>query len=64
MKVSIDDVRAMARVQNLNIPENELDNVATRLSTWLTAMEQIEGELGEKMHYTDPIPPVFPREEY
>ena len=40
MEVSIDDVRAMARVQNLNIPENELDNVATRLSTWLTLVRR------------------------
>ncbi|TGG94272.1 hypothetical protein E4656_08895 [Natronospirillum operosum] len=64
MKVTLDDVRTLARLQQLQIPDNELENVATRLSTWLTAMEQIEAELGEAMNNVDPIPPVFPREEY
>lgn len=64
MRISIEEIRAMARVQQLTIPEDELDNVATRLSTWLTAMEQIEEEMGSTLDHTDPIPPVFPREEY
>lgn len=64
MKVTIDEVRTLARLQHLEIPEGELDNVATRLSTWLTAMEQIEDELGAAINDVDPIPPVFPREEY
>ena len=64
MKVSIEDVQTLARIQQLNIPESELENVAIRLSTWLTAMEQIEAELGDQLLNVDPIPPVFPREEY
>lgn len=64
MKITTKEIQTMARVQNLNIPKDELDNVATRLSTWLTAMEQIEAELGAEMDAVDPIPPVFPREEY
>lgn len=64
MQFSTEDIKVLARMQQLNIPEEELDNVATRLSTWLTAMEQIEAELGEQLHQIDPIPPVFPREEY
>ena len=64
MEVSIEQVRVLSALQGLKIPEAELNNVAIRLSTWLTAMEQIEAEMGPQMNAVDPIPPVFPREEF
>ncbi|MCE8024370.1 MULTISPECIES: hypothetical protein [Halomonadaceae] len=64
MNLSIEQVKVMAQLQGLTIPDDELSNIATRLSTWLTAMEQIEAELGDQMNAVDPIPPVFPREEF
>lgn len=64
MELSIEQIRVLSEVQRLKIPEEELNNVAIRLSTWLTAMEQIEAEMGSRMNEVDPIPPVFPREEF
>lgn len=64
MELSIEQVRMLSELQGLRLPEAELKNVAIRLSTWLTAMEQIEVEMGELMNAVDPIPPVFPREEF
>jgi Asp-tRNA(Asn)/Glu-tRNA(Gln) amidotransferase C subunit len=64
MELSKQQVKVLTEVQGLTIPDEELDNIATRLSTWLTAMEQIEAELGDEMNLVDPIPPVFPREEF
>jgi hypothetical protein len=63
MIVSKDLVRSLCDMQGFTVPESELDNVAIRLSTWLSAMEQIEAELGDSIHTVDPIPPVFPRED-
>jgi hypothetical protein len=58
MKISIDYVRAVAAAQGMTIPEDELENIRNRLTTWLAAMDQIEAELGEVMSRVDPIPPV------
>jgi hypothetical protein len=54
----------MADAIGLEIPEADLNNVMLRLSTVLTAMEQIERELGAEMDKTEPIPPVYPHEEF
>jgi hypothetical protein len=51
-------------MQGLKIPEADMENVAIRLSTWLTAMEQIEAEIGDQINAAEPIPPVYPREEF
>jgi len=64
MEVTIEQVRVLSELQGLKLPEEDLNNVALRLSTWLTAMEQIEAEMGLQMNDVDPIPPVFPREEF
>jgi hypothetical protein len=64
MQVTIDQTRAMLQMQRLAIPETDIAEVALRLSTWLTALEEIEAELGEAMNAVDPVPPVFPREEF
>ena len=64
MELNIEQVRVLSELQGLKLPEEDLNNVAIRLSTWLTAMEQIEAEMGSQMNTVDPIPPVFPREEF
>ena len=64
MELSIEQVRMLSELQGLRLPEKDLMNVAIRLSTWLTAMEQIEEEMGDQMNAVDPIPPVFPREDF
>lgn len=64
MNFTKDQVRELARAVSLEIPEADLNNVALRLSTLLTEMESIERELGPEMDRTEPIPPVYPREEF
>jgi hypothetical protein len=58
MKITIDYVRAFASAQRLSIPEDELENIQNRLTTWLAAMDEIEAQLGDAMSKVDPIPPV------
>jgi hypothetical protein len=50
-------------MQGLHVPESEMENVAIRLSTWMSAMEQIEADMGALIQTVDPIPPVFPKED-
>ncbi len=64
MKLTRDDVRTLARTIDLDIPEDDLNIIAIRLSSLLEAMVQIEAELGAEMDKTDPIPPVFPQEDF
>lgn len=64
MQLTKQQVREMARIINLEIPEADLENVRLRLSTLFTSMEEIERELGREMDKTDPIPPVYPHEEF
>lgn len=54
----------IARIVELEIPEVDLDNVMLRLSAMLAAMDEIERELGPVMDQTEPVPPVFPHEEF
>lgn len=61
MKVTEDQVRVLLEIQALRVPESDLGEIALRLSTWLSALEEIEMEMGDKMDEVDPIPPVFPR---
>ncbi len=64
MDLTTEDIRNLARTINLDIPEKDLNTVALRLSSLLTTMEEVEAELGEEMDRVDPIPPVFPREDF
>jgi hypothetical protein len=63
MNITKKQVRMMSQIQGLTLPKAELGSVAARLSTWLTAMEQIEAELGDQMNLVDPIPPIRPHED-
>jgi hypothetical protein len=57
-------VRAMAELVGFEIPQAELGPIAIRLSELLSAMNEIENELGPEMDLVDPVPPVFPREDW
>lgn len=63
MELTREQVRAMAKAVDLEIPEDDLNNVVLRLAAALTAMEGIERELGAAMDKTEPVPPVRPQEE-
>ena len=62
MNLTPQQTREMAQMIGLDIPEADLEGVALRLSSLLTAMEAIEVELGAAMDKTEPIPPVYPHE--
>ena len=64
MKLTRDQVKVLAAAVHLEIPEQDLDNVTIRVSALLSAMEQIEAELGREMDAVEPLPPVFPREDF
>ena len=64
MNLTEDDIRNMSRAINLNIPESDLNTVALRLSALLSVMEEVEKDFGPEMDEVDPIPPVYPREEF
>jgi len=64
MTLTRDQVKVLAAAVNLEIPEPDLDNVAIRVSALLSAMEKIEVELGSEMDAVEPLPPVFPREDF
>jgi hypothetical protein len=63
MIVSKELVKSLCEMQGLHVPAAEMDNVAIRLSTWMSAMEQIEADMGALIQTVDPIPPVFPKED-
>jgi Asp-tRNA(Asn)/Glu-tRNA(Gln) amidotransferase C subunit len=64
MELTREDIRNLARTIDLDIPEGDLNTVALRLSSLLTLMNRIEEELGDELDKVDPIPPVYPREEF
>lgn len=64
MSLTRDQVRVLAAAVDLEIPEKDLDNVTIRVAALLSAMERIEAELGEQMDSVEPLPPVFPREDF
>jgi hypothetical protein len=64
MAITREQLVGMARSVRLEIPEADLENVILRLSAMLEAMEAIERELGLAMDGTEPVPPVYPHEEF
>lgn len=64
MEITKEQLIAMAKAISLEIAETDLENVRVRLSTLLTEMEGIERELGAEMDTVEPVPPVYPREEF
>jgi hypothetical protein len=64
MKLTREQVKALAVAVDLEIPEKDLDNVTIRVASLLSAMEGIEAELGEEMNKVEPLPPVFLGEDF
>ena len=64
MELTTEQLPAMAGAIGLDIPEADRENVRLRLSTLLSEMEIIERELGREMERTEPVPPVYPHEEF
>lgn len=64
MMLTKEQVLEMAKAVRLEIPDDEINAVAIRLSGFLTAMEEIEKELGDELTKVDPIPPVYPHEDF
>jgi hypothetical protein len=64
MELTKEQLRALAAAIGLEIPEKDSENVRLRLSGLLTEMEAIELELGREMDRTEPVPPVFPHEDF
>ncbi len=59
-----EQTQALALIAGLDIPEQDLDSVTLRLSALLDSMCEIEAELGAEMDAVEPLPPVFPREDF
>ena len=64
MELGIDDIRILAKTIGLEIPEEDMQTVLLRLSSLLVLMDRIECDLGDEMDKVDPVPPVYPREEF
>jgi len=64
MKLSREQARLLAQTVDLEIPEADLDNVTLRVSALLAAMAEMEQVLGQEMDAVEPLPPVFPREDF
>jgi len=64
IEVTEDYVRAALALQDIPVPEEEMHNVYLRLSLWMKAFNEIEAAIGVQMDDTDPIPPVYPHEEF
>lgn len=59
-----EQARLLAQTVGLEIPESDLDNVTLRTAALLAAMDAMERELGAEMDAVEPLPPVFPREDF
>jgi hypothetical protein len=64
MKLTPEQTRTLAAMVGLDIPEEDLENVTLRVTALLESMTEIEAALGEEMDVFEPVPPVFPREDF
>jgi len=64
IEITKEQLIAMARAISLEIAETDVENVRVRLSALLTEMESVERDLGPEMDQVEPVPPVYPREEF
>jgi len=62
--VTEDYVRAALALQGIPVPEEEIGNVVLRFSLWMKAFNEIENALGTRMDDVDPVPPVYPHEDF
>lgn len=64
MKLTREQVQVLAAAVDLKIPDKDLDDITNRVSALLASMAEIERELGAEMDKVEPIPPVFPHEDF
>jgi hypothetical protein len=64
MKLTREQTRTLAAAVGLDIPDADLENVTLRTSALLASMARMEAELGAEMDAVEPLPPVFPREDF
>lgn len=64
MKLTRDQTRVLAAAAGLDIPEEDLESVTLRVAALLESMAEIEAALGAEMDGVEPLPPVFPREDF
>lgn len=64
MDLTQEQIRAMAQASGLDIPQQDLENVRLRLSGLLAEMATIEQAIGREMDKVDPVPPVYPHDEF
>ena len=60
MKLTLEDVRGLARAVDLDIPEPELNEVFLRLQSLMLLMEEVESEIGTQLDSVEPVPPILP----
>lgn len=64
MKLTIEQTRTLAAAAGLEIPDADIENVTLRTSALLASMARLEAELGDELDAVEPLPPVFPREDF
>ncbi len=63
MHVTSDDIKSLARLSGLEIPDGDLSEIAARMTSMLFALKQFEEETLNQMDLFEPIPPVYQSEE-
>jgi hypothetical protein len=64
MNLSHDQVEALAKTIGLDIPPEEIPHVLRQLAALLTAMQEAEDRIGHLLDAVEPVPPVFPHEDF
>ena len=64
MKLTREQTKTLAAAVGLDIPDADIDSVALRASSLLASMARMEDELGPELDAVEPLPPVFPREDF
>jgi hypothetical protein len=64
MNVTEEYVRSTLALQGIPVRENEIPNIVLRFSLWMKAFNEVESALGLQMNDVDPIPPVYPHEDF
>lgn len=64
MKLTREQTKTLAAAVGLDIPDEDLDSVTLRASALLESMARMESELGTELDAIEPLPPVFPKEDF
>lgn len=64
MSISREETAALARTVGLSIPEADMEDLTARINFFFLAIEELEADLGEGLYRFEPVPPVFPQEDF